>query len=230
MTLFRKDIEEFRAARLGQEREARQRVAFRLMAGIDLEAAFAAAPAERQAIAARLKRLLERERLKGLTKHWSYDLNRHIALAQAVESLTAEAKTPQPRTRRRNAPRRGWRNVVRGGQALRAAMSGRAYGKVMAGELESGPRMAIIAGGWVRCRVDERKANRRSGRPLRGHAITKRLSGPCACGRGPSSWPAASVPPRSSAPPWGSSRRGPTSRGTGRASGRNGSSGDASAT
>jgi len=110
MTLFRKDIEEFRAARLGREREARQRVAFRLMAGIDLEAAFAAAPAERQAIAARLKRLLERERLKGLTKHWSYDLNRHIALAQAVESLTAEAETLQPRTRRRNAPRRGWRN------------------------------------------------------------------------------------------------------------------------
>ena len=101
MTLFRKDIEEFRAARLWREREARQRVAFRLMAGIDLEAAFAAAPAERQSIASRLKRLLERERLKGLTQHWSYDLNRHIALAQAVDSLAGEAVRQPPRTRKR---------------------------------------------------------------------------------------------------------------------------------
>ena len=107
MTLFRKDIEEFRAARLWREREARQRVAFRLMAGIDLEAAFAAAPAERQSIASRLKRLLERERLKGLTQHWSYDLNRHIALAQAVDSLAGEAVRQPPRTRKRTAlPRR----------------------------------------------------------------------------------------------------------------------------
>ncbi|MET0597240.1 MAG: cytoplasmic protein [Mesorhizobium sp.] len=107
MTLFRKDIEEFRAARLWREREARQRVAFRLMAGIDLEAAFAAAPAERQSIASRLKRLLERERLKGLTQHWSYDLNRHIALAQAVDSLAGEAVRQPPRTRKRTGlPRR----------------------------------------------------------------------------------------------------------------------------
>lgn len=106
MTLFTKEIEEFRAARLWRERQAKQRVAFRLMAGIDLESAFAATPAERRTIVSRLRRLLERERLKGLSRHWSYDLNRHIALAQAVESLGGESLKGPPAPCERGRPRR----------------------------------------------------------------------------------------------------------------------------
>jgi hypothetical protein len=35
----------------------------------------------------RVERLIERERQKGLSRHWAYDLNRHIALKQALEQL-----------------------------------------------------------------------------------------------------------------------------------------------
>ena len=34
-----------------------------------------------------LERMIERERQRGMRKHWSYDLNRHIALKQALDSL-----------------------------------------------------------------------------------------------------------------------------------------------
>ena len=67
--------------------DARQMVAFRLATGIDLDAAMAADEQARAAIAARLQRLIERERLRGARRHWSYDLNRHIALAQALGVL-----------------------------------------------------------------------------------------------------------------------------------------------
>lgn len=35
---------------------------------------------------ARLARALRAERMRGRTGHWTYDLNRHLALAQAYES------------------------------------------------------------------------------------------------------------------------------------------------
>jgi len=31
--------------------------------------------------------MIERERLRGVRKHWSYDLNRHISLKQALDRL-----------------------------------------------------------------------------------------------------------------------------------------------
>ena len=31
--------------------------------------------------------MIERERQRGMRKHWSYDLNRHIALKQALDRL-----------------------------------------------------------------------------------------------------------------------------------------------
>lgn len=52
--------------------------------GIDL-ARIGACPEQRAAAALRLGRLLERERQKGARGHWSYDLNRHIALKQALD-------------------------------------------------------------------------------------------------------------------------------------------------
>jgi hypothetical protein len=67
--------------------EARQLAAVSLLCGADLSAAFAAGPSERAALILRLERIIERERLKGARRHWSYDLNRHIALKQALDRL-----------------------------------------------------------------------------------------------------------------------------------------------
>jgi hypothetical protein len=35
--------------------------------------------------------MIERERQRGMRKHWSYDLNRHIALKQALDALRPAA-------------------------------------------------------------------------------------------------------------------------------------------
>ena len=81
----------FREHKRDVESEATQTAAFFLMTGIDLAAALASSPEEKRRAARRLARLLERERLKGVRRHWSYDLNRHIALKQALERLRGSA-------------------------------------------------------------------------------------------------------------------------------------------
>jgi hypothetical protein len=43
-------------------------------------------PSGRRKILARLARALRAERNRGRAGHWTYDLNRHLALAQAYES------------------------------------------------------------------------------------------------------------------------------------------------
>lgn len=74
-----------------RKREARiqagQRAALQLAAGIDLGEALAAPPSERGRLIAKLERLIERERLRGMRRHWSYDLNRHISLKQVLDRL-----------------------------------------------------------------------------------------------------------------------------------------------
>lgn len=77
----------FRADKTRQAREARQIVAVQLALGIDLATALAAPPAVRLQAIHNLQRKMERERLRGLRRHWSYDLNRHIALKQALDRL-----------------------------------------------------------------------------------------------------------------------------------------------
>ena len=62
--------------------------ALQLSCGIDLREAMLAGPERRTELLTRLRRAIERERLKGLRRHWSYDLNRHIALKQALDRLT----------------------------------------------------------------------------------------------------------------------------------------------
>ena len=68
---------------------ATQRVALQIIAGIDLDAVLKASPEEKERTRRRLSRLMERERLKGMRGHWSYDLNRHIALKQAFDRIGA---------------------------------------------------------------------------------------------------------------------------------------------
>lgn len=50
-------------------------------------------PAARRAILARLARALRAERNRGRAGHWTYDLNRHIALKQALVAERALIRT-----------------------------------------------------------------------------------------------------------------------------------------
>lgn len=77
----------FRNEKGRQDREASQLATLFIMAGIDMDEALEASREDRQAIVCRVRRLVERERLRGLRRHWSYDLNRHIALKQALDRL-----------------------------------------------------------------------------------------------------------------------------------------------
>ena len=69
--------------------------ALQIACHFDLAEAMKAEPATRARIVLRLERMIERERQRGARKHWSYDLNRHIALKQALGQASS------CRTRRR---------------------------------------------------------------------------------------------------------------------------------
>jgi hypothetical protein len=86
----------FASQKLADTAEAAQRVALRLLGGIDLSAALEAGPEERNKLIERVERLINRERIKGLRRHWSYDLNRHIALKQALDRLCGAASHQIP--------------------------------------------------------------------------------------------------------------------------------------
>jgi len=83
------------ARREEAESHARQSAALQILCGIDVEMVVAGGAAERAAALSRVERALERERLKGTQRHWSYDLNRHIALKQAHDRLRALDKDKQ---------------------------------------------------------------------------------------------------------------------------------------
>lgn len=74
----------FKARKESLIAEAAQRAALQLACGIDLAAAIRLCPQCRKPIVKRVERALRRERIKALNRHWSYDLNRHIALKQAL--------------------------------------------------------------------------------------------------------------------------------------------------
>jgi hypothetical protein len=76
--------------REAHEAQARQRAALALACGLDIDAALASSGRERIAIIRRVERLLERERQRGCRRHWSYDLNRHIALKQVRDRRRLE--------------------------------------------------------------------------------------------------------------------------------------------
>jgi len=67
-----------------------QRVALQIIAGIDMDSLLQASDDEKRQAQSKLVRLIERERLKGVNGHWSYDLNRHIALKQALDRLVVK--------------------------------------------------------------------------------------------------------------------------------------------
>lgn len=85
---------------------ARQLAAVSLLCGIDLRVALEAESSEKAALILKLERIIERERLKGARLHWSYDLNRHIALKQALDRLRGPGESSTCRNHRRGQARK----------------------------------------------------------------------------------------------------------------------------
>lgn len=86
---LQREIGAFKQARQTETRRAQQLVAFQLACGADLSEVLEGGPAVAARYAVKVRRLLERERLRGSRRHWSYDLNRHIALKQVLDELEA---------------------------------------------------------------------------------------------------------------------------------------------
>lgn len=97
---IRQETKAYLEAKDRERADAAGSAAFFLTSGIDLARALEAPAQERHAMAARLRRLLERERQKGQRRHWSYDLNRHIALKRALDRLTCRAGCGMSRPKR----------------------------------------------------------------------------------------------------------------------------------
>ncbi|MEQ1950748.1 hypothetical protein [Mesorhizobium sp. CN2-181] len=87
MSTIGSEIRDFLVTKRDARAYAAQLAALQILCGIDLAAALASEGAARAGAIARVDRLLVRERMKGLAGHWSYDLNRHIALKQAGDRL-----------------------------------------------------------------------------------------------------------------------------------------------
>ena len=87
MSWLRQEIAAFLENKQSEASQARQMAALQIACHFDLEEAMKAEPATRARIALRLERMIERERQRGVRRHWSYDLNRHIALKQALDTL-----------------------------------------------------------------------------------------------------------------------------------------------
>lgn len=95
MTALRKEAAGFRAKREQEASTARRSAAFFITCGVDLAAALSTRGEARIRICRKLARLIERERLRGMRRHWSYDLNRHIALKQALRELESGVREPR---------------------------------------------------------------------------------------------------------------------------------------
>lgn len=89
MSELQREISTFLGAKDARLVEARQMAALQIACHLDLRDALSADSPTRARIILRLDRMIERERLRGARNHWSYDLNRHIALKQVVDRLRA---------------------------------------------------------------------------------------------------------------------------------------------
>lgn len=91
---FKQSIIQFQADQQRLTMHATQRAALQIIANIDIDKIISAPLAVQKQAIKKLRRLIERERLKGHAKHWSYDLNRHIALKQAFDRLKINIQNP----------------------------------------------------------------------------------------------------------------------------------------
>lgn len=88
MDELEREISAFQSGKSARIAEARQIAALQLCCGIDLAAALRTSGVERKRLRIRISRQLKRERMRGLRRHWGYDLNRHIALKQALDRIS----------------------------------------------------------------------------------------------------------------------------------------------
>jgi hypothetical protein len=93
MGQFEDDAKGFATRKEEEAAQARQLAALSLTCGMDLRSALEAAPPARAALIRKLEHAMERERLRGMRRHWGYDLNRHIALKQVLDKLRSLAGT-----------------------------------------------------------------------------------------------------------------------------------------
>jgi hypothetical protein len=96
-----RQVTEFLEGKRVEATMARQMAALQIACHFDMAAALAAPPDLRAQIVLRLERAIERERQRGMRRHWSYDLNRHIALKQALDTLRGTAGPGKPSKRGR---------------------------------------------------------------------------------------------------------------------------------
>jgi hypothetical protein len=83
------EIRTFRERRRSEAADAAQLAALQIVCGLDLRAILSGDREQRQKALTTIERMVRRERQRGVQRHWSYDLNRHIALKQACERLRA---------------------------------------------------------------------------------------------------------------------------------------------
>lgn len=83
------EITEFEERKTSLHARAQKLAAVRIACGIDLPEHGAGERVELERILARVERAIQRERMKAALAHWSYDLNRHIALKLARDDLKA---------------------------------------------------------------------------------------------------------------------------------------------
>jgi hypothetical protein len=92
------EINSFRKWRRKRETRAMANAALVKFAGVELEEAMRFAASRASALRLRIKRLIERERLKGLKGDPSYELNSHICLKHALELLWRGERGRSPTT------------------------------------------------------------------------------------------------------------------------------------
>ena len=98
MDAFATQARAFKVVKDEAARHARMNAAFFLSVGMDLDAALTQEEPQKEELRRRLWRMIERERLRGAARHWSYDLNRHIALKQALDLLVPTGNRPKTKT------------------------------------------------------------------------------------------------------------------------------------
>ncbi|MGU3574738.1 cytoplasmic protein [Brucellaceae bacterium C25G] len=84
---LKQSIAAFKAEKQNLTFHAAQCAAMQIIAHLDMQKIIISPVTEQESTIKKLRRLIERERLKGNAAHWSYDLNRHIALKQALDRL-----------------------------------------------------------------------------------------------------------------------------------------------
>lgn len=101
-------VQTFRKRQADATSHAMQKAALQILCGIDLDAVLAGSGERRKAAVLHIARHMERERLKGVRGHWSYDINRHIALKQALDRVMGaeeRKRGPAQRPKRKRRPR-----------------------------------------------------------------------------------------------------------------------------